>query len=313
MKKIALYTVLSLLMASPAFAATSPDGLTSDAECISQPSCADLGYSTTATCNSGSFIYCPFDSSYKKCIPEDGVAEEMNCEALGFTTSDKTSWCKRVVKCPADDAYTLCDAQISCEANEFLIGGKCERYYASCSAAGLMASTECNTNAWTCALPTTIYTSAEADTTVCYRSKMAKACPTGYAISAAFCLSSATGEVCENGFNFLALANPTDYSGDNACGKCSCKLPEIDNGGFTPVTTDCCTLGYKYNVDGNCTNTCPYTDGRYCITCANGKETVVTPTLGGVTSCPGGMKGSACSCGGTHTTLGGIEAHLCAL
>ena len=41
-------------------------------DCIEQPSCADLGYKQTITCESG-YITCPFDSSYKWC-------KEYTCE-----------------------------------------------------------------------------------------------------------------------------------------------------------------------------------------------------------------------------------------
>lgn len=71
--------------------------------CAESPKCEELGFSTAEdkNCLPNGYIYCPFDKDYKKCV-------NFNCEALGFTTSNKTEWCKTIVKCPNDDTYTLC-------------------------------------------------------------------------------------------------------------------------------------------------------------------------------------------------------------
>ena len=122
MKKIALCMALSFVLASPAFAATSPDSDAST-DCTSQPTCVSMGYSTDATCDNGSFIYCPYDISYKKCIPSTSAA--IDCEAEGFTTEDKTSWCSKVVKCSANNNYTMCAKIITCGDGEALIGAEC--------------------------------------------------------------------------------------------------------------------------------------------------------------------------------------------
>ncbi len=59
MKKSTLFTILSVVLANPAYA---------DLNCVSQPSCDDLGYSKTEDCPNGKLLKCPFDTTYSKCI-----------------------------------------------------------------------------------------------------------------------------------------------------------------------------------------------------------------------------------------------------
>ncbi len=71
--------------------------------CEKQPTCEELNYSKEddPQCAEDGYILCPFDSQYKKCV-------NMDCEKLGFTTSDKTSWCDEIITCKDDANYTLC-------------------------------------------------------------------------------------------------------------------------------------------------------------------------------------------------------------
>ena len=57
-------------------------------DCEKVPDCASLGYSTEddPNCADNGYMYCPFNHEYKKCV-------QYNCEKLGFTEDDKTSWC----------------------------------------------------------------------------------------------------------------------------------------------------------------------------------------------------------------------------
>lgn len=91
-----LYGVLGLILAHPAYA---------NLDCVEQPTCSELGYSNTESCITGGFIVCPFDPTYKKCVPE-----RPDCEALGFTDTNKSTWCEgeNLIKCPTDTSYTLC-------------------------------------------------------------------------------------------------------------------------------------------------------------------------------------------------------------
>ncbi len=73
--------------------------------CEKQPTCEDLNYSKDddPQCAEDGYILCPFDFSYKKCA-------EFDCEKLGFTQSNKSSWCGKISKCPNDESYTACKA-----------------------------------------------------------------------------------------------------------------------------------------------------------------------------------------------------------
>ncbi len=74
-------------------------------ECVKQPSCADLGYKqeNDPMCADDGYLICPFDSNYKKCV-------NFSCESLGFTQSNKSTWCGKISKCPTDNTFTLCKA-----------------------------------------------------------------------------------------------------------------------------------------------------------------------------------------------------------
>ena len=72
-------------------------------DCSKQPTCSELGFSTenNPNCLLDGYLYCPFDSQYKKCV-------NFNCELLGFTLSDKSGWCAETIECKGDKSYTLC-------------------------------------------------------------------------------------------------------------------------------------------------------------------------------------------------------------
>ena len=89
-------------------------------DCREAPDCSQMGYSTASdpNCKDDGYIFCPFDKSYKKCV-------NMNCEALGFTTDDKSSWCKNIATCRSNKQYTLC-VKATCEIGDvFYADGTC--------------------------------------------------------------------------------------------------------------------------------------------------------------------------------------------
>lgn len=69
--------------------------------CSETPSCAELGFSRADVPGCKNYLHCLFDPSYKVCI-------ERTCDALGFTQTDKTSWCSEIVPCYTDETFTLC-------------------------------------------------------------------------------------------------------------------------------------------------------------------------------------------------------------
>ncbi len=74
--------------------------------CTSLPDCESmgyfLGYNVACGTDDARYIFCPYDTRYRKCVDYD-------CEGIGFTTDDKTEWCERIVECEYDTSYTLCD------------------------------------------------------------------------------------------------------------------------------------------------------------------------------------------------------------
>ncbi len=90
-------------------------------DCQTPPDCESLGYSTEndPNCTDDGYMFCPFNHDYKKCVNYD-------CAALGFTTSDKTSWCKEIIKCQGNEDYTLCAKIPSCEIGDvYYANGSC--------------------------------------------------------------------------------------------------------------------------------------------------------------------------------------------
>ncbi len=88
--------------------------------CEKQPTCEELGYSTenNPNCLDDGYLICPFDSQYKKCV-------NFNCESLGFTNNDKTSWCKNIAVCPGNKDYTAC-IKATCEIGDvYYSDGSC--------------------------------------------------------------------------------------------------------------------------------------------------------------------------------------------
>ncbi len=88
--------------------------------CERQPTCEELNYSKDddPQCAEDGYILCPFDSQYKKCV-------NFNCESLGFTNNDKTSWCKNIAVCPGNKDYTAC-IKATCEIGDvYYADGSC--------------------------------------------------------------------------------------------------------------------------------------------------------------------------------------------
>ena len=88
-------------------------------DCEKVPTCEELGYSTKEDpyCADNGYMYCPFNHEYKKCV-------NMDCTKLGFTDSDKSSWCGKIVKCKGNEKFTACKAL--CEVGDvFYDNGTC--------------------------------------------------------------------------------------------------------------------------------------------------------------------------------------------
>lgn len=75
-----------------------------DYTCATPPTCAELGYTNSASeCNGKGMLYCPFDKAKVFC------REIINCDELGYT--DKAADCDGtgMLKCPSDSTKVKCD------------------------------------------------------------------------------------------------------------------------------------------------------------------------------------------------------------
>jgi len=85
--------------------------------------CETLGYSSEDVDGCTNYLYCPFNTNYKKCV---AGGNELNCEELGYTTDDKSAWCSNVIECPNDTAYTACAKIDECSIGDILYSdGSC--------------------------------------------------------------------------------------------------------------------------------------------------------------------------------------------
>ena len=73
--------------------------------CAELPDCEALGYykgsDTRCDSDDSHYIRCPYDKNYKRCV-------EYNCAKIGFTQTDKSAWCAKVIPCKNNPSYTLC-------------------------------------------------------------------------------------------------------------------------------------------------------------------------------------------------------------
>lgn len=99
-------------VAAPFFLMSGP--ASADLNCTEKPTCEQLGYHKSI-----SVISCPFDISYTKCIVESATTDDLSCEEMGFTTTDKSEWCGKVINCPKNKAYTLCASGYDCSGYTF--------------------------------------------------------------------------------------------------------------------------------------------------------------------------------------------------
>ena len=72
--------------------------------CTTAPSCAELGYTQTASeCSGKAMVKCPFDSAKVFC----GVSK--SCDELGYTMTAAQCSGRKYVTCPYDTSKVVCD------------------------------------------------------------------------------------------------------------------------------------------------------------------------------------------------------------
>lgn len=96
-----LLSILKIFIFAILLTASEQAFAQAELQCEPVPDCEELGYKQEVDCPNGAYVACPFNAAYKKCVNQ-------SCADLGFSTTDKSRWCKVVVTCPTDLAYTLC-------------------------------------------------------------------------------------------------------------------------------------------------------------------------------------------------------------
>lgn len=108
-KILSIYLLLCTVLCGKAYASVN---------CEQLPDCAALGFSTAddETCASDGYLYCPFDSSYKKCVKHN----QIDCSAYALST------CPEGANCSACGIGTTITYKVdSCEEGYTLADGTC--------------------------------------------------------------------------------------------------------------------------------------------------------------------------------------------
>ncbi|MBE6450623.1 MAG: hypothetical protein E7016_01510 [Alphaproteobacteria bacterium] len=127
--------------------------------------CETLGYSSQDVSGCKNYLYCPFNTNYKRCV---AGGNELDCAELGYTSENKAAWCSTIITCPNDSTLTACVGQ--CVYNDICIDKtdeitasmptNAQLKYTNCTACGetrqIVTDWECSsgygyvTNAYTC-------------------------------------------------------------------------------------------------------------------------------------------------------------------
>ncbi len=132
--------VFVLALSSPVgnvWALTSPSDVSS-LDCDVQPTCESLNYSKTADpdCEVGGYVYCPFDSSYMKCVLKKPKIDDV-CE--GF----------KLAECPENANCYTCESETatkytfeSCKEGFTHLNNLCVAIHDTCEGAGYRTTNE---------------------------------------------------------------------------------------------------------------------------------------------------------------------------
>ena len=320
--KSSICGVLTLLSTTSAFALTCVNDYGGTASCASSSSkagdCETLGFSKDDVSECGHFLYCPFDTAYKRCVTFDCSdypltscpASAQSCSACGNGTevSYKVNACI--------EGYALTDGK--CTANA------CTDY----------PLTACPTGASSCS-------TCKSGTTTKYK---VNGCKSGYTASGSTCVVAS----CPSGYSTSTTScssgyylSTSGYSGSKPCRKCvanSCSgysLSSCPTGGSCSYCLSGTTIKYKLNscnsgytksgntcVAATCSgyslSSCP-SGASSCSTCQSGSSTkykvngcksgytlsgstCVAATCSGYTlsRCPSNGKCSSCKSGSSY-------------
>ena len=307
-------------VAAPFFLMSGP--ASADLNCTEKPTCEALGYHKSI-----SVISCPFDTSYTKCIVESATTDDLSCEEMGFTTTDKSEWCGNVITCPKDKAYTLCASGYDCSAftldkcptgancDSCLSEGKLSYAVTSCKEGyiGTYVSLDGAPERLSCSInPCNGYG------TSCIANANCSTCQSGSTTKYKF-------DSCKDGYVMMVNTNGTITCGKQTIVKClgypltSCKSPatacdECDNNGKTVYKAKACALGYEVKsgtcVEKDCSAfplaSCP--ENGFCKMCPSGNKKSYQ-----LSSCTNGYTkaGNSCVCDGWNCTDGATGQKGC--
>lgn len=229
-KKNALYSILTLLFANPAYAAL---------DCKTQPTCAELGYSLKELKGCESYLTCPFDNTYKKCIGTPFKYE--SCEDAGYWSDDTNRSCESSTKLIylTNGETAECYASCSCISNYIENEeGQCVRAYESCEDAGYYSN---DTNRDCSETPQIYLTNGQKKQ--CYA---ACSCLNGYLLREGECIRAY--ESCEDAGYFSDDANRN-------CNSSTTTIYLITTGQQTSCYTGCSCIVGEPDADGNCPST----------------------------------------------------------
>lgn len=201
-------------------------------QCGAKPSCADLGYSKTHVSGCTDYIYCPFDTSYKKCV----TARTANNRCNNFALND----------CPANancdycaTAYKIvgCDSGYTLKNNTCVCATSCtNKISQSAIPANATAVTESCT---ACDVSTNIITDWKCNTGY---TKVGSRCELAYASceSAGYLSSKVTNATCQSYTIYLTNGTQkTCYS------NCTCNEGfELSGNTCETTTSPCDAAGY---------------------------------------------------------------------
>lgn len=109
---IKLFLLLLTVYSAPVEALTCVKDYGSTESCLENPNpagdCSTLGYSTADVDGCEHYLYCPFNTIYKKCVAGGNA---LNCAELGYTNEDKSEWCSNIITCPNDNSLTACTTE----------------------------------------------------------------------------------------------------------------------------------------------------------------------------------------------------------
>ena len=285
--KSSICGVLTLLSTTSAFALTCVNDYGGTASCASSSSkagdCETLGFSKDSVANCEHYIYCPFDTNYKRCVSFDCTGYTLfSCPTNGYCNSCKAGGYTYYTLDGCNNGYVKSDN--SCTANP------CTGYHLSSCPTGATSCSNCLSGTTTKYKVNGCKNGYTASGNTCVAAACSgytlSSCPSS-ATSCSTCLSGTTTKYkvngCKNGYtkfgNTCAVATCSGYTlsscptGATSCSTCL-------SGTTTKYKVNSCKSGYTASENtcvvatcsGYTLSSCP-TNGN-CYDCKSGTKTL---------------------------------------